>query len=63
MEFVVRNRNISIVRPSLIKWDPMIVIVYLILVNGDPTAPVGYLSTISILIAAPLHASIGNYKS
>lgn len=63
MEFVVRNRNISVVHPSLIKWDQMIVIVYLILVNGDQTAPVGYLSTISILIAAPLYAGIGNHKS
>ena len=39
MEFVVRNRNISVVHQSLIKWDQMIVIVYLILVNGDPTVP------------------------
>ncbi len=42
MECVVRNRNISVVHLSLIKWDRMVVVVYPILVNGDSTVPVGY---------------------
>ncbi len=42
MECVVRNRNIFVVHLGPIKCDQMVVVVYLILVNGDPTVPVGY---------------------